>query len=1173
MTSARPTLACVVALAVACIPLAAQQPDRPDIIRGRVIGPDSQPVAGVRVTVRAAAGGDTRETVTNARGTYTVLFPAVAGEYLVTARFIGLAPATVRVVRAGDEAVLTANVMLAIARGVTRALEKVTVTERPRSRPSRSDDQPFGELSHDAGAAGDIREPRDAWRNPLDPRRYSVLGADPSENTLTVNGALVQTVLPNPVGLNGRLSTASADASQGGYSGGRLAVVMNAGGDYHLRYLDLAAAPASLQWVDGPSAQTGAQSTTLTASLWTFDPLLAGRVHQNSTLTYTQRTSPLPEFPTSPAGLARLGLAPDSLARFLGLMSQVGIPSTVSAGPGHQRTTSAAWMSRLDVGRSANTTFNVVMNAGTAGTAGAYMTPSALASHGGSSRETGGFVTATLSRYVGNGFLTDVSTTLNAHTNRTDPYLALPEGRVRVLSALSTGDSALTWLTFGGNPTAATRDGTTTWQAHASTKWISFDGKHQFHVGGDLYTERLSADRPNNPLGIFEFESLEALGVGRAMRFTRETQTSEERALGTRAGFYLDNRWTARPRLSIQYGMRLDVNRLAAPIPYNAAVDTLFGRRTDVLPRLAQLSPRLGLQWRYERMDPPGRLPSDISISTGRYQQSLGAVAALAASQATGLPSATRVLDCVGDAVPAATWASYQTDQATIPGTCVDGSGGTPVTSTVPRVQFYDPMYQPPVRWLTAITWNSRAWTEFQVALLHSRGTARRSVIDDNLRTTPTFTLPDEGARPVYAPVGAIVPATGATALADSRRVNRYGPVLETLSDLRSSATELVVSKGFWIGQPLSLSTQYRYQTGREQARGFDSPSAGDPFAVSWSRSSLPRHAVGLNLRARFSERYVLTARSWLDSGSPYTPLVAGDVNGDGTSNDIAFIPASATALGQEMAASLRDASASARNCLNGQYGQIAARNSCTGPWSGGLDLQLELSAPGLPSEAGIVIDVVNAAGAVDRLLHGTAGARGWGDPAVVDSRLLVVNGFDPASRQFQYQVNPRFGQRGDLGAWHQPIEIRIRVSTPIGPSLTTQQNRKMARAVRTSGREVGRALPFYNPFAALRQLEEKLYLTAVQVDSLGAMEGRWRQAVDSTQATLADYAEQVSETIPDQDIVMRVREAIERVTTTTKAWAPAIHALLTENQIVLLPPGLHAWMTRHEGGGVGPVF
>ena len=103
-------------LVLLCPALVAQQPGRPDIIRGRVVGPDSQPVAGARVAVRSEESNEVRETVTTARGAWTVLFPTHSEKYVVTTRFIGMEPSTVRVKWRHDDAVLTANVALVAAR-------------------------------------------------------------------------------------------------------------------------------------------------------------------------------------------------------------------------------------------------------------------------------------------------------------------------------------------------------------------------------------------------------------------------------------------------------------------------------------------------------------------------------------------------------------------------------------------------------------------------------------------------------------------------------------------------------------------------------------------------------------------------------------------------------------------------------------------------------------------------------------------------------------------------------------------------------------------------------------------------------------------------------------------------------------------------------------------------
>ncbi|HET7622111.1 MAG TPA: carboxypeptidase regulatory-like domain-containing protein [Gemmatimonadaceae bacterium] len=1155
--------------------LAAQQPQRVDIIRGRVTGPDSQPVFGAYIVVRRSNSRETREATTNENGMYTVLFPGSAGDYVVTARFILMEPGSVRVVRTGDEQVLTANLTLSLMDDAQ--LDSVTVTARKRPRPPRTG----GASSVDDGPTGgesDVRPPWDEFESQFDPRRYSVLGADASENSLSVNGADVQAVLPNAVGMRGGMTSTTADASVGGFSGGHIAAQVGGAEQYHLRYLSASLSPAALKWVDRASADAGARSSTLNATLWTSDPLFDGAAHLTSVLTYGRSTTPLPEFPTTPAGLARLGLAADSLDRFLGIISQAGIPATVEAMPGHQSTTRLAWMGHLDLGNNdSETRISFDANLGTAGTGGAFTSPSALPSYGGHTRVTSGFLTAAFSRYIGNNFLTDLSTTANIYDSQVSPYLALPEARVRVFSELPSGDSALTWLTFGGNPSSG-HSRTFTWQAHASTTWLSFDGKQRHRVGGELFTERLWQDPMNGERGTFEFESLEALEDGRASRFTRRTPAAAQRARGIRGALYVENRWTPSKELTLQYGLRLDLARIAAPTGYNPAIDSLFGRRTDVLPRLASVSPRLGIAWKWERpfdKEYPSRSTNGwLSLIFGRFQSRLGAGTALTASQATGLPSAARLLDCAGDAVPAPEWLEYGDDPANIPGSCTDGSGGAPVTGAVPSVTLFD-RYRPPSQWRAALTWHNITWSELYVTLIHSRGTKLGGAIDLNLQPSPSFVLPGEADRPVYVAASAIATTTGATALGASRRSPLFGPVLATTSDLHVVATQLRVGKGFFKGKKFNFYAQYLYQRGREQSRGFGGLTAGDPLAVVWGPLTAPRHTLSVYANMNFSQKVRLVARGTLMSGMRYTPRVAGDVNGDGASNDIAFIPSPSSPLGQSMAAALRGAPAAARRCVARQAGGMAARNSCTGPWSSTLDLRLELSPSWLPNASGINIDIFNAAGGLDRLLHGTAHARGWGDVRLPDPTLLVATAFDPAAREFSYQVNPRFGRRPGGTAWHRPVQLRVSVRMPIGPSLRTQQNRTLARRARESRDDAearARVLPVGSPFAAILRMSEKLRLGPDQVDGLRVMEGHWRKAIDSTQAKLTAYIEQLSDTVPDSEIAARVRKARERAQSTTDAWLPQIRKLLTEAQLDLLP---RYWKVRLTGGatsGVAPL-
>ena len=106
---------------------------------------------------------------------------------------------------------------------------------------------------------------------------------------------------------------------------------------------------------------------------------------------------------------------------------------------------------------------------------------------------------------------------------------------------------------------------------------------------------------------------------------------------------------------------------------------------------------------------------------------------------------------------------------------------------------------------------------------------------------------------------------------------------------------------------------------------------------LGWATSDFERqHSFLLTASYALSQSVELTTVTRLMSGTPYTPMVSGDINGDGFSNDRAFIFAQSahdTAVANGMSRLLAGSSSSVRSCLLSQMGTIANRNSCTGSW------------------------------------------------------------------------------------------------------------------------------------------------------------------------------------------------------------------------------------------------
>jgi hypothetical protein len=225
-----------------------------------------------------------------------------------------------------------------------------------------------------------------------------------------------------------------------------------------------------------------------------------------------------------------------------------------------------------------------------------------------------------------------------------------------------------------------------------------------------------------------------------------------------------------------------------------------------------------------------------------------------------------------------------------------------------------------------------------------SRGVAQYGVRDLNLRDVPVFTLANEDNRPVFVPAAAIFPTTGQASLYASRKDPAFARVFELNSDLASQTEQLSFSVNGLLPRLISAQASYTLTHSRDQTSfGFGGPSLGfqftptrgNPNVNEWAPSDQDRrHSFTLVLGKTFGRSLETSLVGRASSGQPYTPIVGGDINGDGARNDAAFVfsptsapdTASAAALGRIYGGSNRISA-----CLKSQEGEIATRNSCRG--------------------------------------------------------------------------------------------------------------------------------------------------------------------------------------------------------------------------------------------------
>jgi hypothetical protein len=448
-----------------------------------------------------------------------------------------------------------------------------------------------------------------------------------------------------------------------------------------------------------------------------------------------------------------------------------------------------------------------------------------------------------------------------------------------------------------------------------------------------------------------------------------------------------------------------------------------------------------------------------------------------AARDLTGLATAQSQLICVGAAVPTPNWSQYQQDPAAVPSACVagagPGAGAGQGSGQRSNVAVFDPHYKTSQSWRASLGIQRRIWSFLGGSLdfAYAEGHYQQGITDLNLRDTAAFTLSQEGGRPVFVPAPSIVPATGQVSYLASRVNPAFGQVMEINSALRSRTGQATFSlSGFILRWRLNLSGSYNYSRSRDQGSGvagfggggfggFGGPGGGGGFGGGgasigslpqtggnpndpqwWTSSNDRRHALSLTAAKPFGTWLNLSVVGRATSGGPFSPLVGGDINGDGARNDLAFLFDPATTADPAVAAGMRrvldGASGGVRACLESQLGAIAGRNSCRQPWSYSLDLRFNVS-PALPQlgrRLTFSVDAINSLGALDQLLHGSGDLKGWGQQARLDPVLLYPRGFDRTTQSFRYEVNERFGSStSNTRNFSNPFQIQLQGQLGVG--------------------------------------------------------------------------------------------------------------------------------------------
>jgi hypothetical protein len=1044
-------------------PLGAQQAD---VLTGRVVGQDGRPMVGARVEAISAETEISRSVITDANGRYMLLFPDGGGRYLLRVSFIGMADIVQAVVREAEEELLLANVTM---RPQAIALDAINVqAQRPQPGDGRAGEQstdlsqellnrlPLPDLDPNTVAllaAGVVGTSVDSISGQMG---FSVAGMSDLLNQVTLDGIIMGgggLGVPEEGIRRTSITTSTFDASRGGFAGGMVSMMSARGNNRP--------GGAVSYRLDNDALQSTASATTNAFSRHWMSasyggPIISNKLFYNASLQFSRNTNHRFALAANdPLAAQRSGVATDSISRFLAILeNRHGFELFGQTGPYNQVTDDVRLQGRMDWNirqdRSASQTLSVRFNTSLNAQDSTRINPLDLVQHGGDTERNTTLAAATLTSRFRTNWTNTLTTSFTESWNQTFPFAEMPEGTVRVTSDFEDGTRGTSRLVFGGNRSMPAEQYTRDLQLSNDLSLLRPVGNqiHRIKVGGSVQYSKDVSRSTDNLFGSFSYASLEDFFDNRPDRYERSLTERQSRTGALNTGLYIGDTWRVTMPLELTFGLRWDRTQLDQKPAYNPLVEQLFGRRTDADPVATALSPRLGFNYRLNQQGQPARsLSGGVGMFAGRPPTQIFSTAV----RQTGLPSAEQRLICIGDAVPIPDWDLYQRDPSAVPDLCADGGAGIGdlLTSRAPNVTLISPDQKLPASLRLDLGYRAQLPLQLNtnVRYTYSRGFGLWGFRDLNLDESRRFTLQGED-RPFFGDASGIVPRTGATSVAVSRQHEEFSNVYEVTADRESEAHQVTASLMGWLPIRMMFSLNYTLGFARDQGSGamgmgaFLVPTAGSPNEVEWGTSSNDRrHTMNLILSYPVTPWMEVSGITRVSSGSPFTPMVNRDINGDGLRNDRAFVfdPADAgtpASVAAGMTRLLQSTPDRVRSCLESQFGSIADRNSCRNSWTQSLDLRASLrpNLPRVERRLTMSADFRNVLTGLDQVLHGRENMRGWGEGQRADANLLEVRGFDPVQQRFVYEVNEAFGQaRRGPNAFRNAFSVTLSGRVAIG--------------------------------------------------------------------------------------------------------------------------------------------
>jgi hypothetical protein len=559
---------------------------------------------------------------------------------------------------------------------------------------------------------------------------------------------------------------------------------------------------------------------------------------------------------------------------------------------------------------------------------------------------------------------------------------------------------------------------------------ISFAaGQHRFVVGTSNEYLKIRNLFLQAATGVWAFNSLADFDAGTPVAFQRRLGVAGSgqdpgtaKFNATQLGLYVQDEWAALRNLTLTPGIRIDLPLLSSAnrntVVFNSPTLPID---TSQIPSGNLLwSPRLGFNW-----DVDGSSDTIVRGGVGVFS---GRPAYVWVSNAYTINGLSQIqLTCTGAlGVPA-----FTVDPNAQPTSCpVTPPGAT----NQGEIDYFDPKTRYPqnLRFALGVDRRLPFGLVGGLDLLYTQDINGWYITDENL--TPTGVVSGEG-RTLY---GSFDPTTFTGSPSKAPVPNRLDTQNLTNAIKISNknggkvyTASIQLQKQF--GQDYMLSVGYSYSrsydlvslTSSQALSNFQfSPLDGDIQNRNVRPSAFDRpHHITISGSANLPYGFGLGLSYVFQSGTPYTWVVNGDVNGDGQAgNDPVYVPplivqtdgsltvdqSKITLSNPAQAAALADF-INSQDCLREAQGKILQRGACRNPWSGFLDMRLTWISPKIKGEQQIEVqwDIFNVMNLLNKSWGHFDQATGF-ETISGGSSYMRTSGYDMANNRPIYTFVPQ---------------------------------------------------------------------------------------------------------------------------------------------------------------------